>query len=101
LWVYYSTNLQNEKNIPQLEAIFRRAGAADYTQVCPTDSKFGRLGTVPAIYFKNAERVKELATALHLEIVSGIVCSSPADQAAEKAGLSLPWRSLWKARGLP
>jgi len=72
LWFYYSTNLQNEENLPQLEAVFRRAAAAGYTQVYLTDSKFGRLGTVPAIYFKNAERVKVLAAELHLEIVPGI-----------------------------
>jgi hypothetical protein len=72
LWFYYATNLQNEDNLPQLEAIFRRAAVAGYTQVYLTDSKFGRLGTVPPIYFKNAERVKEWAAALHLEIVPGI-----------------------------
>jgi len=72
LWFYYSTNLQNAENLPPLEAVFRRAAAAGYTQVYLTDAKFGRLGTLPQIYFKNAERVKELASELHLEIVPGI-----------------------------
>ena len=72
LWFYYSTNLQNEENLAPLEAVFRRAAAAGYTQVYLADSKFGRLDTVEQIYFKNAERVKQLATGLHLEIVPGI-----------------------------
>jgi len=72
LWFYYPTNLQNVENLAPLEAVFRRAAAAGYTQVYLTDSKFGRLGTVPDVYFKNAERVKALAEELHLEIVPGI-----------------------------
>jgi hypothetical protein len=72
LWFYYSTNLQNSENLAPLEAVFRRAAAAGYTQVYLTDSKFGRLGTVPAFYFQNVEKVKALAAALHLEIVPGI-----------------------------
>lgn len=72
LWFYYSTNLQVTENLKPLEAVFRRAAASGYTQVYLTDSKFSRLGTVPQVYFQNAERVKELAADLHLEIVPGI-----------------------------
>lgn len=72
LWFYYPTNLQVAENLKPLEAVFRRAAAAGYTKVYLTDSKFCRLETVPQIYFKNAERVKELAAELHLEIVPGI-----------------------------
>jgi len=72
LWFYYPTNLQNAQNLPTIEAVFRRAAAAGYTQVYLTDSKFGRLGTVPQVYFQNAEKVKALAAGLHLEIVPGI-----------------------------
>ncbi len=72
LWFYYSTNLQNAENLPALEKVFRRAAAAGYTQVYLTDSKFGRLGTVAAVYFQNAAKVKALAEELHLEIVPGI-----------------------------
>ena len=72
LWFYYSTNLQNTDNLPGLEAVFRRAAAAGYTQVYLTDSKFGKLDTVQPIYFQNAAKVKALADELHLEIVPGI-----------------------------
>jgi len=72
LWFYYSTNLQSEENLAPLETVFRRAAAAGYTQVYLTDSKFGRLDSVEPVYFQNAEKVKALASELHLEIVPGI-----------------------------
>jgi len=72
LWFYYSTNLQVPGNLQPLEAVFRRAVAAGYTQVYLTDSKFGRLDSVPQIYFKNVDQVKNLAAELRLEIVPGI-----------------------------
>jgi hypothetical protein len=72
LWFYYATNLQVPENLVPLEAIFRRAAAAGYTQVYLTDSKFGRLDTVSQSYFENAAKVMQLAKELHLEIVPGI-----------------------------
>ena len=72
LWFYYATNLQVAENLVPLETVFRRAAAAGYTQVYLTDSKFGRLDSVPASYFENAAKVIKLANDLHLEIVPGI-----------------------------
>jgi len=72
LWFYYSTNLLVPGNLVPLEAVFRRAAAAGYTQVYLTDSKFGRLGELPTGYFDNVAKVKKLADELHLEIVPGI-----------------------------
>jgi len=72
LWFYYSTNLLVPENLVPLEAVFRRAAAAGYTQVYLTDSKFGKLGTEPQSYFDNAAKVIKLCNDLHLEIVPGI-----------------------------
>ena len=33
LWFYYPVNLLPAENLPKLEAVFRRAAAAGYTQV--------------------------------------------------------------------
>lgn len=72
LWFYYSTNLQVAENLKPLESVFRRAAAAGYTEVLLADSKFSHLGTQPAVYFQNVERVKQLAAELHLDIVPSI-----------------------------
>ena len=40
-WLYYPTNLLVDKNVDDLETIWRRAAAAGYTKVLLTDSKFG------------------------------------------------------------
>ncbi len=72
LWFYYATNLQNSANLAPMEAVFRRAAAAGYTQVYLTDSKFARLGSVQPVYFENVAKVIKLAQELHLEIVPGI-----------------------------
>ena len=71
-WIYYSTNLWVDKNVAELETIFRRAAQAGYNGVLLTDSKFGRLGEMDARYFRNVERVKRLAADLHLEIVPAV-----------------------------
>ena len=72
LWFYYATNLQVTDNLKPLEAVFRRAAAAGYTQVLLTDSKFARLDTVTPVYFENAAKVRKLADDLHLEIVPAV-----------------------------
>jgi hypothetical protein len=72
LWFYYPVNLLPAENIPKLEAVFRRAAAAGYTQVFLDDSKFGKLADMPPSYFQNAEKVKQIAAELHLEIVPGL-----------------------------
>ena len=72
LWFYYATNLQATENLKPLEAVFRGAAAAGYTQVLLTDSKFARLDSVMPVYFENAAKVKKLADELHLEIVPAV-----------------------------
>jgi len=72
LWLYVATNLQVDKNVDNLEALFRRAKQAGYTTILLTDSKFGRLNDVVPQYFKNAARVKKLAEDLGLEIVPAV-----------------------------
>jgi hypothetical protein len=71
-WLYQQTNLLVNKNVDDLEAIWRRAAAAGYTHVLLADSKFSRLGELDARYFRNVERVKALAAQLHLEVVPAI-----------------------------
>jgi len=68
-WVYVARNLWVDKNIDDLEALFKRAAAAGYTHVLLTDSKFGKLDDMDARYFKNVDRVKKIATDLKLQIV--------------------------------
>src|SRR5436309_15991654 len=43
-WVYCSQHLWVDKNIDELEALFRRAAKAGYTHVLLSDSKFSKLG---------------------------------------------------------
>src|SRR5262249_2139977 len=71
-WLYCSQNLWVDKNIDELEALFRRAAKAGYTHVLLTDSKFSKLGDMDARYFRNIERVKKLALELNLEIVPAL-----------------------------
>src|SRR5262245_43045957 len=71
-WLYCSQNLWVDKNIDELDALFRRAAKAGYTHVLLTDSKFSKLGDMDARYFRNVERVKKLAAELKLEIVPAL-----------------------------
>src|SRR5262245_24188293 len=71
-WLYRAPHLWVDNNIDTVEALFRRAAATGYTHVLLTDSKFAKLGDMDARYFRNVERVKRLATELHLEIVPAV-----------------------------
>ena len=59
-------------NINDLEVLFRRAAGAGYTHVLLADSKFAKLGTMDARYFRNVDRVKQLAAELKLELVPAL-----------------------------
>jgi hypothetical protein len=72
LWLYLSQNLWVDQNIPKIEALFRRASEAGYTHVLLTDSKFAKLDDMDARYFRNVDRVKNLAKELNLEIVPAL-----------------------------
>src|SRR5439155_12714320 len=71
-WVYCSVNLWVDKNLDTLEGVLRRAAKAGYNGVLLADSKFGKLGEMDARYFRNVERVKQLAAELKLEIVPAV-----------------------------
>src|SRR5215472_11688536 len=71
-WFYCAQNLWVDKNIEQIESLFRRAARAGYTHVLLTDSKFGKLEDMDAHYFRNIEHLKALAAELHLEIVPAL-----------------------------
>ena len=71
-WVYVLRNLWVDKNVDDLEVLFKRAAAAGYTHVLLADSKFGKLGDMDARYFKNIDRVKKLAADLKLQIVPAV-----------------------------
>src|SRR5688572_3517675 len=71
-WLYCSQNLWVDKNIEELESLFRRASNAGYTHVLIADSKFSKLGDMDDRYFHNIERVKKLAGELRLELVPAL-----------------------------
>ena len=71
-WIYCSKNLWVDKNIDELEVLWRRAAKAGYTHVLLTDYKFGKLEEMDAHYFQNIGRVKKLADEIHLEIVPAL-----------------------------
>jgi hypothetical protein len=71
-WVYCAQNLWVDKNVDDLEKLWRRAAAAGYTHVLLSDSKFAKLGEMDARYFRNVDRLKKLAAELGLEIVPAL-----------------------------
>jgi hypothetical protein len=71
-WVYVSQNLWVDSNITNLVALMQRAAQAGYTHVLLNDSKFSRLGTMDAHYFRNIDTIKQAAQTNHLEIVPTI-----------------------------
>src|SRR5688500_11249835 len=71
-WVYVARNLWVDKNISDLETLFKRTCAAGYTHVLLADSKFAKLGDMDTRYFANIARVKQLAAELKLEIVPAV-----------------------------
>jgi hypothetical protein len=71
-WLYCSQNLWVDKNVDQLEGLFRRAAKAGYTHVLLADSKFSKLGDMDARYFRNIDRLKRLGVETKLEIVPAL-----------------------------
>lgn len=85
-WLYLQQNLQVTENIPQVEALLRRAKAAGYNGVVLADYKLNILDRVPEHYFENAGRVRDLCRELELELIpctasfgysSGILAHDP------------------------
>ncbi|MDQ3624084.1 MAG: hypothetical protein M3463_16630 [Verrucomicrobiota bacterium] len=74
-WIYCQRNLQVDKSVDELDELMRRGAAAGYTHLLLADSKLARLGTLGSMserYFRNAERVKQLAAQHRIEIVPAI-----------------------------
>jgi hypothetical protein len=71
-WVYCSQNLWVDKNVDDLETLWRRASKAGYTHVLLADSKFSRLADMDRRYFRNIDRLKGLASELKLQIVPAL-----------------------------
>ena len=71
-WIYCSQNLWVDKNLDDLETLWRRAAKDGFTHVLLTDSKLAKLGEMDARYFRNVDRLKKLAAELHLEIVPAL-----------------------------
>jgi hypothetical protein len=93
LWFYYATNLGLEKNVRELEGIWRRAAQAGYTKVLLADSKFARLAHMPRRYLENVERVQRLAAELGIEIVPALFHIGHSN--------SMLWHDPNLAEGLP
>jgi hypothetical protein len=72
LWLYCPTNLLPKENVDKIEQLWKRAAAAGYTHVLLADSKFSRLDDLPRDYFRNCERVKQVARELKIEIVPAL-----------------------------
>ena len=75
-WVYVSSNLYVDDNIPKIESVLRRANAAGYNGVVFSDTKTltWRLLDEPDRWRANAMKVRALAKSLHMEFV---VCVFP------------------------
>jgi len=73
-WVYLQQNLQVTENLPQIEAMLRRAARAGYNGVVLADYKLNILDRVPEHYFQNAARFRDVCRELQLEIIPA-VCS--------------------------
>jgi hypothetical protein len=71
-WLYLSTNLQVNENVPKAEALLRRAAKAGYDGVLLADYKLNILDRVPDHYFKNAQQLKATAGELKIEIIPGV-----------------------------
>ena len=71
-WIYRATNLLVDKNVDELGELMKRGKAAGYTHMLLADSKFSRLEEMFDRYFKNVERVKQLAAEHGIEIVPAI-----------------------------
>ena len=71
-WFYVSQNLWVDQNITNVLGWMQRASQAGYTHVLLNDSKFSRLATMDAHYFRNLNTVKQAASNLNLEIVPAL-----------------------------
>ena len=67
-WLYANFNLLVDDNVPQLQALMRRASAVGYNGVLLADYKLSILDRMPPRYFANVEKVKATARELQMQI---------------------------------
>ncbi len=73
-WVYVSANLYVDANVPEVEALLRRAAAAGFNGVLFADYKMAfwwRLDDAER-WHRNARRLREVASELGLELVAAV-----------------------------
>ncbi len=71
-WLYCSFNLQVDRAVDDLSALFDRAKRSGYTGVLFSDYKLQVLDRVTDNYFRNVATVKKAATAAGLELVPAV-----------------------------
>jgi hypothetical protein len=71
-WLYCSFNLQVDRSVDDLLALFVRAKRSGYTGILLADYKFQVLYRVPDNYFRNVEKVKTAAARAGLELVPAV-----------------------------
>ena len=72
LWVYAPVNLLVAEEADRLAELMRDAAGLGYTHVLVTDSKFCRLRDQDERYFRNVERIRQLAMELNLKLVPAV-----------------------------
>jgi hypothetical protein len=71
-WLYCSSNLQVDRSVGELTALFDRAKRSGYTGILLSDYKLQVLDRVTDNYFRNVEKVKSAAAAAGLELVPAV-----------------------------
>src|SRR4029077_384187 len=71
-WLYCSFNLQVDRSVGELIALFDRAKRSGYTGILYSDYKLQVLDRVTDNYFRNVEKVKSAAATAGLELVPGV-----------------------------
>jgi hypothetical protein len=71
-WLYLQKNLQVPENVPEVEALLKRAVQSGYNGVVLADYKLNILDRVPDHYFKHAGQVKKRCDELKLELIPAV-----------------------------
>ena len=71
-WLYCAVNLQVDRAVGELTALFDRAKRSGYTGILLADYKFQVLYRVPDNYYRNVEKVKAAAAKAGLELIPAV-----------------------------
>ncbi len=71
-WLYCSFNLQVDRSVDDLTALFARAKRSGYTGIMLSDYKFQVLYRVPDNFFRNVKAVKTAAERAGLELIPAV-----------------------------